>query len=72
MPRFEIEPLAPNAIVRDERNQVLGHLAELGIATVKQPAEPVGRVPGGKHAKLVPAIDQLPASASTCRFTPPG
>ena len=32
---------------------------DLGRATVKRPGEAVGRIPGGKHAKLVAAVDQL-------------
>ena len=56
---FETEPLAPNAFVRPSGRQVVGALAELRRPTVKRPGNSTGWIPGGKHAKLVPAVDQL-------------
>ena len=69
---FETEPLAPNAMVRDERDEELGQLRELGIAAVKQPAEPVGGSEGASTRSSCPRSINSRARASTCRLTPPG
>ena len=69
---FEIDPLAPIALVRDERNHELGQLRDFGIAAVKQPAEPVGGSVGASTRSSWPRAINSRARASTCRFTPPG
>ena len=42
-----------------ERDHVVGQLAEPRVGTVKQPVDPVGRVAGGEHPKLVAACHEL-------------
>ena len=56
---FETEPLAPKALVRESGDHVVGALGGLGLGTVKRPAQAVGWVAGGEHAKLVTAVDEL-------------
>ena len=51
--------MAPNAFVRESGTTNSGNSRDFGIAAMKQPAEPVAWVGGGKHPKLVAAGDQL-------------